>query len=40
MKNGYKEDSTQEKYLKIYYATEFKEPRQGKMLNSLFSKFW
>ncbi|NWT58033.1 SHOC1 protein, partial [Erythrocercus mccallii] len=28
MKNGFKEDSTQDKYLKIYYATEFKEPRQ------------
>ncbi|XP_063279298.1 protein shortage in chiasmata 1 ortholog [Prinia subflava] len=27
-KNGFKEDSTQDKYLKIYYATEFKEPRQ------------
>ncbi|KAM7023771.1 protein shortage in chiasmata 1 ortholog isoform 3-T3 [Acridotheres tristis] len=28
MKNGFKEDSTQDKYLKIYYATEFKEPQQ------------
>ncbi|NXM57750.1 SHOC1 protein, partial [Illadopsis cleaveri] len=27
-KNGFKEDSTQDKYLKIYYATEFKEPQQ------------
>lgn len=40
MKNGFKEDSTQDKYLKIYYATEFKEPGQGKMFNSLFCKFW
>lgn len=40
MKNGFKEDSTQDKYLKIYYATEFKEPQQGKMFNSLFSEFW
>lgn len=40
MKNGFKEDSTQDKYLKIYYGTEFKEPQQGKMLNSLFSEFW
>ncbi|KAM4878557.1 protein shortage in chiasmata 1 ortholog [Sylvia borin] len=28
MENGFKEDSTQDKYLKIYYATEFKEPQQ------------
>ncbi|KAF4804066.1 hypothetical protein TURU_010857 [Turdus rufiventris] len=28
MKNGFKEDSTQDKYLKIYNATEFKEPGQ------------
>ncbi|NWR07901.1 SHOC1 protein, partial [Paradoxornis webbianus] len=28
MKNGFKEDFTQDKYLKIYYATEFKEPQQ------------
>lgn len=40
MRNGFKEDSTQDKYLQIYYATEFKEPGQGKMFNSLFSKFW
>lgn len=40
MKNGFKEDSTQGKYLKIYYAAEFKEPQQGKMVNSLFSNFW
>ncbi|NWU33077.1 SHOC1 protein, partial [Hylia prasina] len=28
MKNGFKEESTQDKHLKIYYATEFKEPQQ------------
>ncbi|XP_058280101.1 protein shortage in chiasmata 1 ortholog [Hirundo rustica] len=28
MKNGFKEDTTQDKYLKIYYAAEFKGPRQ------------
>ncbi|XP_066037532.1 protein shortage in chiasmata 1 ortholog [Chamaea fasciata] len=28
MKNGFKEDFTQDKFLKIYYATEFKEPLQ------------
>ncbi|RMB94714.1 hypothetical protein DUI87_28827 [Hirundo rustica rustica] len=36
MKNGFKEDTTQDKYLKIYYAAEFKGPRQefGKPNNS------
>ncbi|XP_064260034.1 protein shortage in chiasmata 1 ortholog isoform X11 [Passer domesticus] len=28
MKSGFKEDSTQDKYFKIYYATEFKESQQ------------
>ncbi|NXO45015.1 SHOC1 protein, partial [Locustella ochotensis] len=28
MKNGFKEDSIQDKYLKVYYGTEFKEPQQ------------
>lgn len=38
-KNGFKEDSTQDRYLKIYYATEFRVPQQGEMFNSLFSEF-
>ncbi|KAL2293980.1 hypothetical protein Nmel_007688 [Mimus melanotis] len=36
MKNGFKEDSTQDKYLKIYYATEFKEPQQDLCLEEDF----
>ncbi|NXB12937.1 SHOC1 protein, partial [Cnemophilus loriae] len=36
MKNGFKEDSTQDKFLKIYYATEFKEPRQDLCLEEEF----
>ncbi|KAM3655193.1 protein shortage in chiasmata 1 ortholog [Ammospiza maritima maritima] len=36
MKNGFKEDSTQDKYLKIYYATEFKEPQQDLCLEEEF----
>ncbi|XP_037980419.1 protein shortage in chiasmata 1 ortholog [Motacilla alba alba] len=36
MKNGFKGDSTQDKYLKIYYATEFKEPRQDLCLEEEF----
>lgn len=39
MKNGFKEDSTQDKYLKIYYATEFKEPQQGKCSIHCFLSF-
>ncbi|NXC08879.1 SHOC1 protein, partial [Orthonyx spaldingii] len=35
-KNIFKEDSTQEKYLKIYYATEFKEPQQDLCLEEEF----
>nr|XP_030113537.1 protein shortage in chiasmata 1 ortholog [Taeniopygia guttata] len=36
MKNGFKEDSTQDKYLKIYYGTEFKEPQQDLCLEEEF----
>ncbi|XP_068031731.1 protein shortage in chiasmata 1 ortholog isoform X3 [Anomalospiza imberbis] len=36
MKNGFKEDSTQDKYLKIYYATEFEEPQQDLCLEEEF----
>ncbi|XP_062369476.1 protein shortage in chiasmata 1 ortholog [Cinclus cinclus] len=36
MKNGFKEDSTQDKYLKICYATEFKEPGQDLCLEEEF----
>ncbi|XP_023800112.1 uncharacterized protein C9orf84 homolog isoform X5 [Cyanistes caeruleus] len=35
-KNGFKGDSTQDKYLKIYYATEFKEPQQDLCLEEEF----
>ncbi|RLV97036.1 hypothetical protein DV515_00012188 [Chloebia gouldiae] len=35
-KNGFKEDSTQDKYLKIYYGTEFKEPQQDLYLEEEF----
>ncbi|NXH56591.1 SHOC1 protein, partial [Rhabdornis inornatus] len=36
MKNDFKEDSTQDKYLKIYYATEFKELQQDLCLEEEF----
>ncbi|NXB64102.1 SHOC1 protein, partial [Struthidea cinerea] len=36
IKNVFKEDSTQDKYLKIYYATEFKEPWQDLCLEEEF----
>ncbi|KAM6991145.1 protein shortage in chiasmata 1 ortholog [Passerculus sandwichensis] len=36
VKNGFKEDSTQDKYLKIYYATVFKEPQQDLCLEEEF----
>ncbi|XP_053787498.1 protein shortage in chiasmata 1 ortholog [Vidua chalybeata] len=36
MKNGFKEDDTQDKYLKIYYAAEFKEPQQDLCLEEEF----
>ncbi|NXA85117.1 SHOC1 protein, partial [Melanocharis versteri] len=36
MKNGFKEDSTQDKYLKIYCATEFREPWQDLCLEEEF----
>ncbi|NXQ46397.1 SHOC1 protein, partial [Catharus fuscescens] len=36
MRNGFKEDSAQDKYLKIYYATEFKEPGQDLCLEEEF----
>ncbi|NWT96629.1 SHOC1 protein, partial [Urocynchramus pylzowi] len=36
MKNGFKEDSTQDRYLKIYYAPEFKEPQQDLCLEEEF----
>ncbi|NWU29930.1 SHOC1 protein, partial [Dyaphorophyia castanea] len=36
MKSVFKEDSTQDKYLKIYYATEFKEPWQDLCLEEEF----
>ncbi|NWT84465.1 SHOC1 protein, partial [Lanius ludovicianus] len=35
-KNVFKEDAIQDKYLKIYYATEFKEPRQDLCLEMEF----
>ncbi|XP_064260027.1 protein shortage in chiasmata 1 ortholog isoform X5 [Passer domesticus] len=36
MKSGFKEDSTQDKYFKIYYATEFKESQQDLYLEEEF----
>ncbi|NXI77687.1 SHOC1 protein, partial [Rhipidura dahli] len=36
IKNVFKEDSTQDKYLKIYYATEFKDPQQDLCLEEEF----
>ncbi|XP_050843130.1 protein shortage in chiasmata 1 ortholog [Serinus canaria] len=36
MNNAFKEDSTEDKYLKIYYATEFKEPQQDLCLEEEF----
>ncbi|NXJ25132.1 SHOC1 protein, partial [Dicrurus megarhynchus] len=36
IKDVFKEDSTQDKYLKIYYATEFKEPRRDLCLEEEF----
>lgn len=39
MKNVFKEESTQDKYLKTDYATEFKEQWQGKVFNSMFFNF-
>lgn len=39
MKKVFKEESTQDKYLKTDYATEFKEQWQGKMFKSQFSNF-
>ncbi|XP_041256130.1 protein shortage in chiasmata 1 ortholog [Onychostruthus taczanowskii] len=36
MKNGFKEDSTQDKYFKIYYAAEFKESQQDLCLEEEF----
>ncbi|KAM4752649.1 protein shortage in chiasmata 1 ortholog, partial [Cyanocitta cristata] len=36
IKNVFKEDSTQDKYLKVYYATEFKEPWQDLCLEEEF----
>lgn len=38
-KNVVEEESIQDKYLKIDYATEFKEQWQGKVFQSLFSHF-
>lgn len=38
-KDVFKEESSQDKYLKIDYATEFKEQWQGKGFNSPFSVF-
>nr|XP_031363330.1 protein shortage in chiasmata 1 ortholog [Lonchura striata domestica] len=35
-KNSFKEDSTQDKYLKIYYGTEFKEPQHDLCLEEEF----